>query len=87
MKRSPKQTRRTKRERSGPVRVPAHPHDPDALRLYRPSRLAALFDVDQSTIWRWRKDGTLPPFTQVGGISGLTEEQVAEVIERNRRAD
>lgn len=28
---------------------------PHPLRFYRPTRLALLFDVDPSTIWRWEQ--------------------------------
>jgi predicted DNA-binding transcriptional regulator AlpA len=56
-----------------------HPHP---FRIYRPERLAELFGVDRATIWRWRKAGLLPPFVQIGGVSGLTEEQVSEVLKQ-----
>src|SRR5689334_7462536 len=59
-------------------------HVANPLRLYRPSRLAELFDVDESTIWRWRIKGVLPAFTQIGGIRGLTEQQVEQVLAQHR---
>ena len=55
---------------------------PSPYRIFRTNRLAELFDVDPSTIWRWRQDGTLPQFVKVGGVSGLTEVQLAEVHEK-----
>jgi hypothetical protein len=48
------------------VTQPLHPFE-----LYRPGRLAQLFHVDPTTIWRWQRDGTLPPFVQIAGIKGL----------------
>lgn len=60
----------------------AHP-----LRLFRPTRLARLLGVDASTIWRWRRDGVLPPPVEVGGITGWTEEQIREVLHKEDRAD
>jgi predicted DNA-binding transcriptional regulator AlpA len=54
-----------------------HPHP---FRLYRTERLAELFGVDRATIWRWQKSGVLPPFVEIGGVRGLTEEQVAQVL-------
>jgi predicted DNA-binding transcriptional regulator AlpA len=80
-----------RRLRNAPTSLPAtlsprqpptfspHPH-----RLYRVERLADLFDVDRATIWRWRKAGLLPPFVEIGGVSGLTEEQVSEVLKQRR---
>lgn len=49
---------------------------PHPFRIYRTGRLADLFDVDPSTIWRWRRDGFLPPFAKIGGVEGLTGIQV-----------
>lgn len=60
---------------------------PNPFRLYRTERLAELFDVDPSTIWRWRKSGELPPPVEIGGVHGWTEEQLREVIERRRQKD
>jgi hypothetical protein len=50
------------------------------LKLIRPGRLAQLWDVDPSTIWRYRKDGILPPPVQVGCIEGWTEDQLKAVM-------
>lgn len=50
------------------------------LRLYRPSRVAALFDVDQTTVWRWKRDGILPPPIEIAGVSGWTHEQLATLL-------
>lgn len=64
------------------------PFDPDAhpLRLYRPRRLAHLLDVDESTVWRWRKSGVLPPPVEIGGVRGWTEAQLQAVFARRREA-
>src|SRR4051794_12791008 len=61
--------------------VPSNRANP--FKLYRVNRLAEIFDVNESTIWRWRQRGLLPAFVEIGGIKGLTEQQLAEVIERN----
>lgn len=53
---------------------------PSPYKIYRTSRLAELFDVDASTIWRWRKRGVLPKFKRIGGIEGLTEVQLADFL-------
>ena len=53
---------------------------PHPFRIYRTNRLADLFSVDESTIWRWRRDGILPEFTKIGGIEGLTGDQVADLL-------
>jgi predicted DNA-binding transcriptional regulator AlpA len=70
-----------RRLRNAPESLPAafHPHP---FRLYRTERLAELFGVDRGTVWRWRKAGLLPPFVELGGIRGLTEQQVAEVLKQ-----
>jgi predicted DNA-binding transcriptional regulator AlpA len=51
-----------------------------SLRLYRPTRLAALLDVNESTIWRWRRDGRLPEPVTVAGITGWTHDQIAALL-------
>ena len=53
---------------------------PHPLGLNRTRRLAQILDVSRCTIWRWRREGVLPPFTKVGGVEGLTNEQLAEVM-------
>jgi hypothetical protein len=55
----------------------AHPHP---YALYRTGRLAELFDVDPSTIWKWRKTGVLPPFKEIAGVRGLTGKQLAKLL-------
>jgi predicted DNA-binding transcriptional regulator AlpA len=55
-------------------------HGPHPFRVYRPDRLALLFDVDPSTIWRWYKTGVLPEPVRIGGIHGWTHEQIKSVI-------
>ncbi len=56
------------------------------LQLFRVGRLAEIFDVDPSTIFRWRKEGVLPPFREVGGVRGLTGEQITEVYNKTDEA-
>jgi predicted DNA-binding transcriptional regulator AlpA len=64
-----------------------HLNYPHPLRFYRPGRLAELLDVDDATIWRWRKSGILPPPSEISpGIRGWTEEQIRELIEQRRGA-
>jgi predicted DNA-binding transcriptional regulator AlpA len=53
-----------------------------ALRLIRPKKLAALFDVNQSTLIRWRKQGLLPKPVEIGGVIGWTEEVLREFLKR-----
>lgn len=50
------------------------------LRLYRPTRLAALLDVNEATIWRWRKQGRLPKPVTVAGVTGWTHDQIASLL-------
>ena len=58
-----------------------------ALQLFRVGRLAQLFDVDPSTIWRWKRDGKLPPFKEVCGIEGLTGQQVMTLLKVETEED
>jgi predicted DNA-binding transcriptional regulator AlpA len=72
--------------RSKPDRPPHARGEPHPYRLYRVTRLAALFDVDYSTIWRWKKSGVLPPpAVQFPGFEAWTEEQIKQVIEQRRQ--
>jgi hypothetical protein len=75
--------RRASRARPRATRVVDFGANPN--RIYRPGRLAELFDVDGTTIWRWSKNGTLPQFVEIGGIRGLTEQQVTELLEQRRQ--
>jgi hypothetical protein len=65
---------------------PLHPH-----ALYRPGRLCVLFDVDRSTLAKWRKQGLLPPFTKIAGVEGLTGQQILDFYatqqQRKERSD
>lgn len=72
-----------KKRRLDRVRLDYHPHP---FRFYRPTRLAKLFDVDVSTIWRWEKDGILPPAVQIGpGVRGWTEDRLKKLLDERRR--
>jgi hypothetical protein len=51
--------------------LPLHP-----LALYRPGRICRLLDIDKATLRRRRQRGLIPPFAVVGGIKGLTGEQL-----------
>ena len=54
-------------------------------QLYRVGRLAKLFDVDESTIWRWKQNGVLPPpAAKFPGFEAWTEQQIQQVIKRRR---
>ena len=59
---------------------PLHPHV-----LYRPNRLCVLFDIDKSTLHRWRKQGRLPPYTTVAGVKGLTGQQILDLYAQQQR--
>lgn len=60
---------------ASPPSVPAaSPH-----KLYRTYRLAELFDVDRTTIYRWRKKGKLP-FARVGDFWAVTEANLQRVL-------
>ncbi len=63
------------------------PRDGHPLRIYRPGRMADLLDVDPSTIWRWRRDGVLPPPVKIGGIEGWTDEQVRAILAQREPSD
>jgi hypothetical protein len=54
------------------------------LQIFRPGRICKLLDIDKSTLWRWRKQGILPPFVTVGGIEGLTGEQLQTLLAQRR---
>lgn len=64
-----------------PSNSDAHPY-----RLYRPSRLAELLDVHESTIWRWRQRGILPPPVEIGGIRGWTDEMLRFLFSQQQGA-
>jgi predicted DNA-binding transcriptional regulator AlpA len=52
-------------------------------RIYRKKRLCELLDIDNSTLWRWRRQGILPePAFKAGGIEGWSEEQVASLFKQ-----
>jgi hypothetical protein len=70
----------------GDASTPARPHQANPFRLYRVGRLAELFDVDRTTIWRWERAGVLPAFVQIGGVRGLTEAQFAELLKERSEA-
>jgi len=63
----------------------ARANKPSPFRIYRTHRLAELFDVDPSTIWKWRQNGTLPEPVRIGGVHGWTEDQLEELFARRRR--
>jgi hypothetical protein len=79
-------TRHTKRTHQSIAKRTPHPGKAAVigdhpLQLYRPGRLARLLDVHLTTLWRWRKDGLLPPPVQVGpNVRGWTYEQVAHLL-------
>ncbi len=60
-------------------------HRANPFRLYRTGRLAKLLDVDPSTIWKWRQNGTLPEPIQIGGIKGWSEQQLEEIFAQHER--
>ena len=53
------------------------------LRLYRTHRLAELFDVNPSTIWKWRKRGILPEPICFGGVHAWTEPQLEALFKKH----
>jgi predicted DNA-binding transcriptional regulator AlpA len=60
-------------------------YQPHPLKIYRPHRLAALLDIDATTLWRWRKAGIVPPPVEIGpGIRGWTEAMVGEMLQRRQ---
>lgn len=55
-------------------------------KIYRVKRLSELFDVDPSTIWRWHRDGLLPPAIQFSPqVKGWTEDQIAELLKKHQQ--
>ena len=76
------QRRRSKERRAALRRtVPADP----AARvspfvLFRPARLSELLDVDRSTIWRMRRNGTLPEPITIGSITGWTYSMIEDLL-------
>jgi predicted DNA-binding transcriptional regulator AlpA len=65
------------------------PGDPDArlnpYTIFRPQRLAELLDCDRSTIWRRRRDGTLPEPITVCGVTGWTWSQIEHLFARSAK--
>jgi predicted DNA-binding transcriptional regulator AlpA len=57
------------------------------MKFIRVSRLARLLDVDQSTLWRWRRDGVLPPPVRIGGIVGWPEHQLLDVLAKHQTSE
>jgi hypothetical protein len=52
-------------------------------KIYRVKRLSELLDVNGSTIWRWRRNGTLPePAFKQGNIQGWTEQQLEPLFKQ-----
>jgi predicted DNA-binding transcriptional regulator AlpA len=75
--------RRHLKERRAAMRqaLPAdHLHHP--FTIFRPSRLAALLDVERTCIWRWRTKGILPEPISIGGITGWTFAQIEHLFAR-----
>jgi predicted DNA-binding transcriptional regulator AlpA len=81
--------RREARERRASMRR-VLPGDPDArlnpFTIFRPQRLAELLDVDRSSIWRWRRNGTLPPPVEIAGIKGWTYSQIEHLFAQRSAA-
>jgi predicted DNA-binding transcriptional regulator AlpA len=75
--------RRQAKERRASMRR-VLPGDPDArlnpFTIFRPQRLSELLDVDRSTVWRWRRDGTLPEPIEIGSIRGWTFAQIEHLL-------
>jgi hypothetical protein len=62
--------------------VKRHPFDDPTFKIYRKRRIIELLDIDQSTWWRWRKEGRVPPpaFRQ-GRIEGWSPDQLRKLFE------
>jgi hypothetical protein len=51
-------------------------------KVYRKKRLIELLDIDQSTWWRWRKEGRVPePAFRHGRVEGWTHRQIEPLFE------
>lgn len=57
------------------------------LPLFPASRLQEVLDRDQSTLWRWRKRGWLPPLVFIGGRAYYQTSQLAEFFRRATAGD
>jgi hypothetical protein len=63
--------------RSRDRRDQAFEDSPSAFRIYRKRCILQLLDIDQSTWWRWRQQGRVPPPAfKVGKIEGWTADQL-----------
>lgn len=75
------QQRKAARRRAWPPVIAAdkviHP-----LAIYRPGRVAEIFDIDEATVWRWwAKLKILPPPIEFSpGIHGWTHTQISKLI-------
>jgi predicted DNA-binding transcriptional regulator AlpA len=64
----------------------SHFREQHPLRIIRPTRLAELFSVDVSTIWRWRQNGVLPPPVEISpAIRGWLESEIRDLLEKRRQ--
>ncbi len=48
-------------------------------KIIRPSELARLLGVSRATLWRWSRDGILPPKRQIGpNVTGYFPEELEQ---------
>lgn len=54
--------------------------------FYRRKEAACLLGVSVTTLWRWSREGRLPPATQIGPNTSGYELKVLEDFLKSRRA-
>jgi predicted DNA-binding transcriptional regulator AlpA len=82
-RRSHSKHHRRRKHRQHGARTPPN-NDPHPFKLYRPARVAELFDCDVTTVWRWRRKGVLPPPVKFEGVVGWTHSDIADVLAQRR---
>lgn len=54
----------------------------DPCRVLRPADLAQLLGISLATLWRWERDGILPPSRQIGPrVSGFLAIEIAGFLQ------
>ncbi len=61
--------------------------EPSPRLVWWPGRLAKALDVNRSTLWRWERDGYLPPRIKIGPGAGAWPDATIQQWLKRRGAD